>query len=121
MTSREAAIRRTLDFGRPYQDIVLKRGSYVMEDWLHFAETYSVAILAEDQAGNQLLAPPYSEMWAHLRNALLHYFRASRSDETATLECSKAAHEDLKAYARLLQENMGIRACKYNLHLLICR
>ena len=86
ISSREASIRRTLDFNRPYQDIVLKRGSYVMEDWLHFTETFSVAVLAEDQNGDQLLPEPFAEMWAHLRNVILRYFRASRSEDTATVE-----------------------------------
>ena len=37
-------IHSTIDFGRPYSDVVHKRGYWVMEELLHSVETWSVVI-----------------------------------------------------------------------------
>ena len=49
-----------------------KHGSYVMEDWLHFTETFSLYLLH----GN-LLGPKQRRMWGLLRSATIFCFRAS--------------------------------------------
>lgn len=62
-----------------------------MEDWLHFTETFSVGILQPDADGRELLPQPYLQMWSLLRTAVVHYFRASRAEATATREYAQAA------------------------------
>jgi len=126
MSARAVVIHATLDFSRPYRDVVTKRGTYVMEDWLHFTETFSVAVLAPEEAprGRQpksLLPAPFDEMWMCLRTAGVHYFRASRSELSAAPEEVDRAHNALFRYAELLEAHVGVKACKSNLHLLVDR
>jgi hypothetical protein len=121
MTARAACISTTLDFSRKYLDIVNSRGSYVMENWLHFAETYSVCILAPDQSGRQILPPASVEMWRCLRLAIVHYFRASRAEATASIVCSREARANIKRYAKLAEKHLGPAYLTYNLHLLVER
>lgn len=121
MSARATSIHTTLDYSRPYQDIVTRRGTYVMEDWLHFTETFSVGILHPDGNGQALLKPPFRQMWSLLRTAVIHYFRASRSEATCTTSHRTQAAEAIRSYARLLEQHVGITACKYNLHVLVDR
>ena len=51
----------------------------------------------------------------------LTLLRASRKHATDMLVKSEAASESLKQYGALLEEHIGLTACKYNLHLLACR
>lgn len=92
-----------------------------MEDWLHFTETFSVCVLAPDATGQPLLPLPFQRMWSNLRFATLHFFTASRKHATDLLARSEAASEALKRYGALLEQHIGLTACKYNLHLLACR
>ena len=46
MRQRAADIVPTLDFNRPYRDVLQSRGEWVMEEYLHFIETWAVHILA---------------------------------------------------------------------------
>ena len=48
-----------------------KHGSWVMEDWLHFTETYSLYLLCDN-----LLNPTERRMWELLRAATVFCFRA---------------------------------------------
>jgi hypothetical protein len=61
MTSRAKDFIITNDFGRKYNDIVIAKGSYVMEEWLHFTETFSVHVLSG------ILDATLTEMWRSLR------------------------------------------------------
>ena len=70
MRRQGAGLRLTADIGRPYKCIVHDRGSYQLDDWLYFLETYSLHVLDTD-----MLEPRMQEMWTLLRGALLHYFR----------------------------------------------
>ena len=45
MSHRAETIHSTLDFSRPYRDIVNRRGRWVMEEWKHWTETWSVFIV----------------------------------------------------------------------------
>ena len=45
MSNRAAHIVQTMDFDRPYRDIIHQRGEWTMEDWLHWTETWSVFVL----------------------------------------------------------------------------
>lgn len=48
MKERAAHITCTNDFNRPYRCIVLHRGNWTMEEYLHFTETFSPYILMPD-------------------------------------------------------------------------
>ena len=48
MKERAAHITCTNDFNRPYRCIVLHRGNWTMEEYLHFTETFSPYILMSD-------------------------------------------------------------------------
>ncbi|KAK9918436.1 hypothetical protein WJX75_004081 [Coccomyxa subellipsoidea] len=58
-------------------------------------------------------------MWTLLREATLHYVCATPGNGTP--EEQQAAHQKLQQYAKLVSQHFGIKACTYNLHLLVCR
>jgi hypothetical protein len=49
IAARLAKILVTTDFGRQPKDITRYMGSYQMEDWMHFAETFAVLVLHADE------------------------------------------------------------------------
>lgn len=51
MTQRASMIHFTIDFERPYKDIVHQRHDWVMENWLHWTETFSVLVLQPIKQG----------------------------------------------------------------------
>jgi hypothetical protein len=67
MTSRAAFIHCTHEAGRAYTDICSTMGSWTMEDWLHWTETYSLYI------ARGMLPPLLEKAWQNLRKAVLHY------------------------------------------------
>jgi hypothetical protein len=122
MASREAALVATCDFGRSYTDIISKKGNWVMEDWLHWAECWSVFVLRPYQVDGQerhVLHPKAAEMWQHLRAGLLYFCRSNPIGGVA--QNVDDALKELKVYARLVQKRFGVRMCKFNLHVLVCR
>jgi hypothetical protein len=117
---RAADIINTLNFGRQYTCIRNKRGSWVMENWLHWLETWSVYIL-RPQNGRPLLAPEVATMWDCLRRGLLYYLRGClHADQDDIPSSCEEASALLNEGARLAEIHLG-RLCTYNLHLLICR
>jgi hypothetical protein len=122
MASREAALVATCDFGRKYTDIIAKKGNWVMEDWLHWAECWSVLVLSPytvDGAERHVLHPTAAAMWQHLRAGLLYFCRSNPIEGVA--QDVDAAVAELKLYAQLVQQRFGTHMCKFNLHLLVCR
>jgi hypothetical protein len=122
MASREAGPVSTCDFGRSYTDITTKKGNWVMEDWLHWAEVWSVFVLRPyivDGVEKTILHPDAAEMWQHLRQGLLYFCRSYPIEGVAQTVDEAAA--ELREYAVLVEDRFGPRMCKYNLHLLVCR
>jgi hypothetical protein len=122
LQARAAGLVATCDFGRMYTDIVGVRGNWTMEDWLHWTESWSVCLLRPyvvDGVEKQILHPVAAQMWQHLRAGLL-YFCRSFPVEGVTQDVAAAAAE-LGQYAALVEQHFGLRMCKYNLHLLVCR
>ena len=122
MKDRATHVTATRDFNRPYRDIVDKRGPWTMEEWIHWTEAWSPYILADHacaQTGRILHDPRLRQMWSLLREATLHYVRATPGNGIP--EQQQAAHEKLQQYAKLVSQHFGIKACTYNLHLLVCR
>jgi hypothetical protein len=96
-----------------------RRGSYRMEDWLHFLETFSAYVFK----GN-VLPDAFRELWWLLVDVVKHYFRPRPEDETREqfLTASTAAAGKLRRYAERLQE-LGVPGHMFtiNLHLCVCR
>jgi hypothetical protein len=67
MRARLGHITCTMDFGRPYRCIVDEHGHYVMEDYLHFTESFSVLVLQDCPVRGPLLNATLSKMWGLLR------------------------------------------------------
>lgn len=122
MASREAGLVATCDFGRSYTDITSKKGNWVMEDWLHWTEVWSVFVLRPytvDGVEKPILHPEAAKMWEHLRRGLLYFCRSYPVEGVAQSVDEAAAA--LREYAVLVEKRFGPRMCKYNLHLLVCR
>jgi hypothetical protein len=96
-----------------------KKGNWVMEDWLHWTEAWSMYVLRPDAQGRSLLHPTVEKMWNELRSGLLYFCRSYPTPGVA--ESASAACAHLKEYAKLVEEQFGTTMCKFNLHLLICR
>ena len=118
IASRQQHMIATCDFGRKYSDIISKKGNWTMEDWFHWTETWSVYVLMS-AAGESVLPQMVREMWALLRSGLLYFCRVHPAVDVA--QDRDAAVAALKAYAVLVEQEFGVRMCKFNLHLLLCR
>ncbi|GLI64632.1 hypothetical protein VaNZ11_007950 [Volvox africanus] len=134
MAQRASHIITTNDLNRPYRDIVKHRGTWTMEDWLHWLDSYSVYILHEEDSlqSSTPLMPVVQRvvdgitksfnikvMWNNLRTALLHYFRYDPSDFSA--DANNHAARLLKSFSIAAEHVFGIQFCTYNLHILVCR
>jgi hypothetical protein len=113
---RAGHIRVTSEFGRNYKCLVRYRGSYRMEDWLHFVETFAEYILAD------ALPPVVQEMWEELRYAVVHYCRVGDPAVCITDAERKTVAGKLRRYAKLMEEHAfpnGMITC--NLQQSVCR
>jgi hypothetical protein len=122
LQERASCMVPTCDFGRQYTDIVSKKGNWVMEDWLHWAECWSVFMLGPyvvDGISKPVLNPMVSEMWGHLRAGLLYFCRSHPVEGVA--QDADAASGRLRQYAVLVEQRFGLKMCKFNLHLVVCR
>lgn len=123
MKARSECVVATCDFGRSYTDIISKKGNWVMEDWLHWAECWSVFVLRPyvDSQGQEqpILHPDAAEMWQHLRAGLLYFCRTDPVEGVA--QNVDSAQAELQKYAALVEQRLGLRMCKFNLHLIVCR
>lgn len=123
MVRRGKAVSSTDDFGRPYRCVVSARGSWVMEDWLHWTETFSCLVLGPSGIMHVLHDERLRTMWGLLRNFILHHMRMGDAslDEEGLKAARHAARNSLEEYAKLAEGHFGKVLCKYNLHMLVCR
>lgn len=123
MSSRACLLTSTIDFGRPYKDIVDDKGTWTMEEWLHWALDWSVGILQPYTSGNSTVPIIHDtdvmRMWTALRHIVLHFMRPFE-DHAEAQEQERVA-ESLKTYSCLVEKVFGPRGCSYNLHLICCR
>ncbi|KAL0030293.1 hypothetical protein WJX77_007872 [Trebouxia sp. C0004] len=94
-----------------------------LSDWLHFLETFSLFILRDD-----MLDGIMQDMWDRLRSALLHFFRIVVFDDdmlaagsTFNDDARCLAHDNLFAYASLIEQHLPESLLTYNLQILVCR
>ncbi|DBA77854.1 TPA: hypothetical protein ACH3X1_009208 [Trebouxia sp. C0004] len=118
MIARAAMIHSTIDFGRPYSDVVQKRGYWVMEELLHFTETWSVIIFQPYKKGSAIIPILHDkdtvEMWQSFR-VIVHHFMRSFAEHASDAACDKVALH-LRRYSSGVEKVFGPSQCKYNLH-----
>lgn len=93
MTDRASHFKMTRDFNRSYRDIVDKHKQWTMEEWIHFVEAWSPYTLADHPKCGHI--PPDArvrQMWTLLREAMLHYVRATPGNGTLEEQQPEAAH-----------------------------
>lgn len=93
------------------------RDSYLMEDWLHFVDTFA------DYIFKDVLSQLLRRMWDLLSTSIRHYFRPRHFDSrSAFLTAAKEAHDALLEFATLAEQN-DFPSCTFtsNLHMCICR
>ena len=112
-------LHSTIDFGRPYDDIVDARGYWVMEQWLHWTETWSVIILQPYNGILVLHHPDILTMWEALRGIVIHFMRPMV--EHAEQPAKDEVQRQLSVYSQLAQTVFGPTHCKWNLHMINCR
>lgn len=115
---RASQIKSTLDFGRGYTCVVEHANSWVMEQWVHWLESWSVIILRSD-AGRPVLTPALRRMWDCLRRGLLYFVRVRPLEDVP--KTADEATKLLKRFGCLLERYVGAQACSSNLHMLVCR
>jgi len=110
----------TSDMGRPYTDIIRYKGTWVMENWLHWAETFS-PVVSHDVLRQS--CPEAFQAWVHLRKAFLHYLCSHGWYEDYSfeekLEVRGDARDHMRAYAKFVESEMGVQYCTLNLRLLV--
>ena len=119
MSRRARYLVLTSDMGRPYTDIVRYKGTWVMENWLHWAETFC-PVIAHDVLKES--CPQAFDAWMHLRRAFLHYLCShewydhldARQKEKARVE----AKVSMRTYAEFVESKLGIQFCTINLRML---
>ena len=112
----EASFVLTSDFGRSYMGVD-KFGQYVMENWCRFVEVFSVFLFSQDVHGMDVLPPLAKKAWGHLRRFVMYHMRGYAHG--GVVAANKARMEILE-FAKLMDDHYP-RACKLNLHLLVCR
>lgn len=112
ITERGKDIGVTSEFGRSYKDVIQYKGSYRMENWLHFTLVFSHYLFMGD-----ILPEPLREMWELLQMIVLHYCHGIPYSQ---LDADQAAAA-LKHYASLVEANFEREMCTYNLHIAVCR
>lgn len=121
MAERATHITSTCDQGRHYFDFTTKLKYYTMEEVLNFLEFYSLYIF--DGIFSSIGMPYLNKMWYLLRHALCFFFR--KEPVVGVASDVDTAMASLQEYAHMVHvvhaDDWGIKFCKYNLHILLCR
>lgn len=119
--ARAPRVTCTDDFQRGYACVSKARGHWVMEDYFHFTETFSIPIFAGDVLHDERLR----QLWEHLRTAVLIALRPLDQTTHPTAEvAAQDAAQHLFEYGALAKTELSENArllCKFNLHQLVCR
>ena len=124
MTSHAGLLHATMDFSCPYQDIVRSRGWWVMEEWLHWVETWSLVILQPYKTDKGAVVETVHDedvrmAWKALKHMIMHFMRADPAH--ATQEACATVADAVTLYSKHVKAVFGLRACTYNLHMIVCR
>jgi hypothetical protein len=111
--SRANDISEPSDIGRRYKCIMSKLGNYTMEDLVNFLEFGCVRLF------DGVLDAGLANIWKLYRTGMLFFLREKHVSGVA--DSAEEAWECLYQFGTLLQDRFGITACKYNLHIILCR
>ncbi|EFJ51490.1 hypothetical protein VOLCADRAFT_87564 [Volvox carteri f. nagariensis] len=121
-SSRAKHIYLTSDFGRKYTCVINDRGTWRMEDYLHFTEAIAPYVFM------QALPPTLSECWKLLTATVQHYFRPFVADENGDGSVAAFQKTACAGWANLFQyaatiEQLGFPDYMFtiNLHTCVCR
>jgi hypothetical protein len=110
---RASDMREPSDVGRRYKCILSKLGNYTMEDIINFVEFGCVHIL------HGVLDDGLAAIWNSFRKGILYFLRERRV--TGVVDNAEDAHASLFHFGELLFRRYGVTACRYNLHIMLCR
>jgi hypothetical protein len=111
--SRANDLSEPSDIGRRYKCVMTKIGSYTMEDLVNFIEFGCIRMF------DGVIDDDVAAIWESFRSAILYFLREKKVH--GVKKKLHRAHKKLLEFARLLYARFGIHACKYNLHVLLCR
>ena len=133
MGARAQAVRPTIDQGRPYTDIIKRRGQWTMEEWSAWADSFSAYImLPHPEKGALWPHDRVRQAWQHLRAAVVHYIRGPEvisllgGDNNANArnktfsQCADDAAESMRQFAILMEKHFPASMCTFNLHAMVC-
>lgn len=113
MSYQAETIHSTLDFNRPYRDIVTRRGRWVMEEWkLWWMETRSVFILQpyKDKKSRQMTPviadPEVLNMWGAVRRVVMHFMQTEVDTESISEETASKLAQDLQTTAEVSRRSL---------------
>ena len=102
-------LHSTIDFDCPYEDIVETKNHWVMEQWLHYTETFSV-VLQDYKSKTGIVSILHdmrvSEMWTALRAVVMHFLRPMA--ENALPAAIDKVQEQLRRYSCLVEEVLAL-------------
>ena len=101
------------DIGRTYMDITTKLGNYTMEHMINFVEWGCVRIF------DGIVDDDVAELWTLFRSFILYLLRERKVMGAARTMPEAVA--SMKRFATVLYDEFGITACKYNMHIMLCR
>ena len=115
-------LHSTIDFDRPYEDIVETKNHWVMEQWLHYTETFSVVVLQDYKSKTGVVSILHdlrvSETWTALRAVVMHVLLPMAENALAAID---KVREQLRRYSCWVEEVFGPSRCNWNLHMVNCR
>ena len=118
-SSASSQVCLTNDHGRPFTDVV-GRINWVAENYLVFLDLSEYVFQPEPDGTSIWPSEAMRKAWGYLRAALLHYFRHEGNADAASAEARREALFNLRRFAQILEGLVGLKACTYNLHLLVC-
>jgi hypothetical protein len=101
------------DIGRRYKCVCTKIGHYTMEDLINFLEFGCVRLL------DGVLAQELANIWRLFRRGILFFLRERHVSDLPSN--AREAWDSLYAFGKAMHERFGVTACKYNLHIILCR
>jgi len=118
---RGKGLETPVDFNRSYKCIVECQGQWVMEDWLSWTLFFSEIVVGDTMKVHQ---PKMHEAWQHLREAIFYHLRPSSFMEklcpmSDRKELSNKAHEHLKCFAQIMEQDGPANALTLNLRMTV--
>jgi hypothetical protein len=111
--SRTTNLSEPSDVGRRYKCFLTKLGTYTMEDFVNFLEFGCIRML------DGVVDADVASLWTSFRTGILYFLREKKVDGVA--QNVDDAYKALYTFSKKLYDQFGITACRYNVHVLLCR